>query len=49
MQWVWPNSPHVCTSFWEPEIVPVLLEDHTARNLMYIEVMAHIDNGEDYM
>ena len=33
-------------SFWEPGIVPLLLDDHVAKNLLYFEVMDHIDNGE---
>ena len=43
--WVWLTTVHLC-SFWEPELVPLLLGDHVAVNMLYIEVMAHVDNGE---
>ena len=39
--------PTVCTSFWSPDNVPLLLDDVVATNMMYIEVMSHIENGKE--
>jgi sorting nexin-17 len=33
-------------NFWEPELVHQLLGDHVAINMLYIEVMAYVDNDE---
>ncbi len=33
-------------SFWEPKFVERLLEDKTARNLLYIEALWAVDRGQ---
>ena len=36
-------------SFWSPNIVPLCLDDVVATDMLYIEVLAHIENGECVM